>query len=216
MKLKLFLNLCFLALAGATVSAQTIYSNITAGFPGDSGREYGGGSNTYFGTPFTTTGSGNLSTLLLDAGISDPSQPFTFTVGLYTSVSGQPGSLLESWTQAFPLASPPFPPPPATTLTSVSHPFLVASIQYWLVLTQANANQVYLYTNDTGVNGGFWAGNNISALNQSVANMNDPIPGLRLTAVPEVSTWMLLALGAVVCLLAQKRTMSRSAALLEN
>ena len=104
-----------------TISAPcaTLFSSIGAGFPGDSAGDYFSGAGTFLATEFTTTGGGNLGSILLDLkAVSLPVE-----AGLYTYFAGEPGVLLESWSFSTPLGSSEYPNPPVTTLTSVVNPF---------------------------------------------------------------------------------------------
>jgi hypothetical protein len=119
---KLFFAISCVAFFTHAASAGPIYSNIGAGFPGDAPNDYQTAS-TFFGTTFTTTAAGTLSSLEID--IKGATSPVT--VGLYTSSAGQPGTLLESWSAVRPVGTG-FPPPAVTTLTSVLDP------SYWRYL----------------------------------------------------------------------------------
>lgn len=179
-----------LALCWMPAHAATIYSNVGVGFPGDSSTDYFAFSPTYFGTTFTTTGGGNLDTLSLDLkGTTSP-----VTVGLYANSAGEPGTLLESWSATIPIGSG-FPSAALTTLTSILNPSLSTATQYWLVLTQTSPGQITWFANDTSVAGGAWSGSAIGSLGQVFAT--GLTPGIVLTstapAVPEPTTWVLLA-----------------------
>jgi len=189
------------ALCWIPAHAATIYSNVGAGFPGDSSALYTT-AGTFFGTTFTTTGGGNLNTLSLD--IEGTTSPVT--VGLYANSAGEPGTLLESWSATIPIGTG-FPAPALTTLTSILNPSLSVATQYWVVLTQASANQIDWFGNDTSVAGGVWAGSAIGSLGQSFAT--GLTPGITLTstapAVPEPTTWVLLSAPLIAMLWFRRR-----------
>ncbi len=206
MKSKTLLAILCVALSGALASAQTIYSNVSASYPPAAPVLPGAYivSSTFIGTTFTTTGSGNLSTLLFDA--SSNLGPTSLTVGLYANSGGQPGSLIESWIATIPGYPGSGISPAATILNSVLQPLLSAATKYWLVFTQTTGSQIIWHANDTGVTGGVWGGSSINSLVNSVPT--NSAPGIRLTAGPTGSvpdggaTWtlLLLALGSLLSL----------------
>jgi hypothetical protein len=180
------------------LSAGIIYSNIGFGFPADSPGIYGTAAT--WGTTFTTMSGGTLATVSID--LSSRTSPVT--AALYTSLSGRPGTLLESWSAAVPIGNG-FPLPPLTTLISVVQPFLNSGTQYWFVLNGVNncfCNVNNWSENDQSVGGGIWSGASLNSLFQSFAG--SPAPGIQLTsAVPEPTTGMLTA--ASLLFLAQLR-----------
>jgi hypothetical protein len=163
------------------LSAGTIYSNIGPGFPGDSLNVYILDGPTFAGTAFTTTGAGELATIFL--GIGTTTSPATG--GLYTNSSGEPGTLLESWTFSAPNVG--F---PSETLTSVAHPFLSSGTQYWFVLKLEIGQNGGWLSNDQAISGGIWLGSTADTLSQMFTNT--PTPGIQLTSVPEPSSRILL------------------------
>ncbi len=177
------------------LSAGIIYSNIGAGFPGDSPGHYGidGRIWPFIGTTFTTTAGGELSSIVTD--LSYPSGPMTpFTVGLYANASGQPGVSLESWNDVtVPGGSSCC--PPVTTFTSVLHPLLTPGTQYWFVMS-LRGKIVDWFENDQGVNGGIWFGSTVDDLSQGFAT--SATPGIQLDSVPEPSAGGLLIVGSLI------------------
>jgi hypothetical protein len=90
------LSACFVAL----VSADVLFSNITAAFPGDFNSA--AGTRQDFADPFVATASGEVSDVRFTvAGASSKS----ISVGLYTGSSG-PAALLGSWTFTSPGPTP--------------------------------------------------------------------------------------------------------------
>jgi hypothetical protein len=191
---KLLLGIGIIVFTSGAASAGVLYSNITSGFPADSGSDTSA-LNTYFGTTFTTTAGGNLGSIEL--GVTGTTSPVT--LGLYTDSAGEPGTLLESWSAAIPTGSS-F--PPLTTLTSVYNPLLSASTSYWLVFTQSSAFQVNWYVNDESVAGGYWSGASLTTLSEGYPT--GP-PGIQLNTIPEPATAMLLGLGFGALLLMKRR-----------
>ena len=178
-----------------------IYSNYTAQFPSGHSVAYADSTNSLFdATTFTTTGSGNLASIAF--AINDPSQA-TLTAGLYTSVSGQPDALLESWTFVGPINF----GSTITTLASASHPFLFSGTQYFFVWTQ-NGSSIAWYGNNQGVTGGVWIGNSLTTLSQFFSNSDTP--GIQVAAVPELPAGLTLLTGVMVLLVLQ-RLRTRSA-----
>jgi hypothetical protein len=186
------------------VCASTLYSNIGAGFPADSASSYSTGAN-FLGTTFTTTAAGILGSIEIDVDGTGP-----VTVGLYTSSSNEPGTLLESWSAVIP-AGAGFPVPAVTILTSVVPVSLSASTQYWFVFAQSSGNQVHWFSNDESVSGGSW----VSSAGQTLTSLinefsSSPAPGIQLIAAPEPASAILLGLGFGGLLLT-KRTLRRRA-----
>ena len=177
------------------LTAGIIYSNIGAGFPGDSpGSSYNfAGPNGFEGTTFITTGGGILATISLSVG----GNTSPVTGGLYANSAGEPGTLLESWTFSQPLN--PTVAPPVTTLTSLLHPSLSAGTQYWFVLSMPSTGQSEgWFENDQGATGGTWTGTSINGLSQAFAS--SPADAIRLDSTPEPTTGLLFALGSLVLL----------------
>lgn len=166
------------------LSAGIIYSNIGAGFPGDTGA-YGFGGPSVEGTAFTATGQGNLWTIFV--GIDGDSLPAT--VGLYSDSSGQSGTLLESWTFIVPSSLP--------TLTSVLHPLLSSGTEYWFVMEIPNRGQNEGWRmNDEGVTGGVWYGPGRNTWSQIFPD--EATLGIQLTSVSEPTSAVLFVIGSFV------------------
>lgn len=190
------LILMSLLLAGH-LSASTIYSNVSAAFPGTSTQIHISPFSPYFGTAFTATDSGALGSVQTEI-TSTTGQAVGVTLGLYADSGGQPGALLESWSfQAPPdLALVPA-TAPLTQLNSAVNPALTAGLQYWLVFT-GGALELAWYGNDTGVAGGTWLGGTLTTLGQNSAAF--PTPGIivesrEAAAIPEPPASLLLAGG---------------------
>jgi hypothetical protein len=171
---RFFLAFAGIALCSSGASAQVIFTNVGAGFPADAPSFYSGNPSTFFSTTFIATTGGLLNTLSTDLlGTTSP-----VSVGLYTSLANEPGTLLESWTAVIPTTGA---PPPVTTLRSLVHPYLSAGTQYWVVLTQSSPNQITWAQNDTAVAGGVWVDATVNTQIQIFAA--SPTPGITLTAL---------------------------------
>jgi hypothetical protein len=185
------------------LSAGVIYSNMGAGFPGDSPAFFAS-TTLFFGTTFTTSGGGSLLNVSTDLSASQTSP---IVAALYTNSSGQPGTLLESWSIMVPIIVKPPPIPPLTTFASVLNPLLSSGTQYWFVMTTATNNTIYWAENDTAVNGGVWGGTSLTTLGQVSSGL--PTPGIQLNATPEPVSGWLLASGTLVLMVL--RRLSKSA-----
>jgi hypothetical protein len=200
--LKPFLLVTSLLWIPGCLSAGVLYSNLGAGFPGDSpGNDsiFSFSQQTYyFGMPFTTTAGGSLSSILVDI-LSDEGLP-TPSAGLYTNSSGEPGTELESWSVSVPSAS------SVTTLYSVLNPSLSPGTVYWFVFTlpMVNGSDFTWKENDESVDGGPWS--SLSSVNSLLqANAELPDPGIEVNSVPEPATGAMLAFGALVLSLCGRR-----------
>ena len=177
------------------LSADVLYSNITAGFhPGSGTGTYSfSGPNAFLGTTFTTTGAGSLATISI--GIEGDQSPIT--AGLYANAAGEPGTLIESWT----FAQPPFGANILTTITSVLHPSLSAGTPYWFVLDLSGSEDWTM--NDEAVTGGVWFGSSsVSTLSQAFGSSS--APGIQLNSVPEPTAGLMFALGSLLLLARMK------------
>jgi hypothetical protein len=177
------------------VFASTIYNNLGPGNSFSGGTDV---SNTnFYATTFTTTGAGNLLTVLT----SFFSNSSPTTMAFYTDAAGEPGALLESWSTAIPNSA------GLTTLTSVVNPFVSAGANYWFVITNPTPGSFSSFwnTNDQGVSGGFWTGNSLTTLAQNFAG--SAAPAIQLNAIPEPATWALVALGCCAVAVAKKRAL---------
>lgn len=157
-------------------AGAVLYSNIGAGFPADTTTFYTTGAPE-FGTTFVATASGPLASIsmsLLSGG--------SVTGGLYTNFSGEPGTLLETWT---------FTTSSQTTLDSVLNPMITSGTEYWFVFANPNGTIGWV-ANDTSVAGGAWSGTSLTGLEQFVAS--SPAPGIELLATPEPGTLGMLAI----------------------
>lgn len=195
-KCVLFASVYLLACACAANASTIIYSNIGAGFPGDTPARYGTGSTGPFdlGTTFTTTGGGILADLSTGLSYAGAAQPPAVTAGLYTDSSGKPGTLLEDWTFDLP---PELPSTGVTTLTSVLNPSLTSGTPYWFVILQA-PEPLRWDANDQNVLGGVWIGTDINDLTQ-IFESNAAV-GIRLdsTTIPEPASGLLLTVGTLL------------------
>ena len=181
------------------LSAGIIFSNIGAGFPGDTPAFHasGSGGNLFVGTTFTTSGTGNLLSISTELAANPTS---TLSVGLYTNSSGEPGTLLESWSIIVPIYTGSL--PPLTTFASVLNPSLSSGTQYWFVVTTTN-NTINWAQNDKAVNGGLWSSlTSLSTLSQVV--LNSPTPGIQLDSTPEPVSGLLLATGTLLLMVVRR------------
>jgi hypothetical protein len=191
---RLFLA-CGVVVLSPVASAGIIYSNIGSTFPNDSSRVYFS-NNTFEAAPFTTAGGGILSSLEFAAYSYTPAT--TVTAALYTDSSGQPGTLIESWSAAIPVpgfSGTSMLPIPPMVLTSAVDPSLLPGTAYWFVLTQPNGLYSDVFGGDQSVNGGVWVGNSITALSQIFPDLE--AVGIQLNSSspnPEPATAMMLGL----------------------
>lgn len=189
----------------AGVIYPVIYTNVLPGFPSNLSSVWviitaSGTGAGYLAIPFKpnetepllsiTTAVGDLTTSLIAA-------------GLYSDSGGEPGSLLENWSVAFPLWNGDSPPVPgATTIRSLLNPELTAGSQYWFVLTDTNLSLPqfgWVMTNDnTTPLGGLWVGSQPNQLEQGVSLAGTHPPGIEVVGLPEPGSAWLLALGAVM------------------
>ena len=124
------------------------------------------------------------------------------TIGLYTNLSGQPGTLLENWTATFPDEL----DVPLITLTSVLNPFIAAGTQYWAVVSVDPSGVTWGY-NTQGVIGGEWIGFSFADwTNYGITDF--PTPAIELDAVsnvPEPISAISLGLGFLAMIALHKR-----------
>lgn len=151
-------------------------------------------------TDFTATATGSLGTLLLP--ISDDNG--YVSLGLYTDSSGQPGTLLEGWTDiSVPTTRTDI---PLLSVTSLLNPVLSIGITYWLVVTSpATISPIPPSSPALGWDasnqvstGGIWVGNFAFPTPLSQAFPDSPAPAIELEATPEPATWIMLACGLIV------------------
>jgi len=114
----------------APLAGSILYSDIGAGYPGDSLAGDSPGSYSYFGTTFTATGSGALGDILITLSSDNPGH---YNAGLYANSGGEPGTLLESYSVSVPFGN-----TVLTTIDSVSHPSLSTGTEYWFVVSGAS------------------------------------------------------------------------------
>jgi hypothetical protein len=157
----------------------------------------------FIATTFTTTGSGPLSSVLVDIDCSVT----PVTMGLYTNAAGQPGTLLESWTAPVTVAA------QIITLTSILNPVLSPGTQYWFVITIPPNSYFEWVENNQALKGAIWFGGAVNALAHgvpfelaAVIQLNTAIPG----PVPLPPTVLLtlagLALAGLTFLWMRKRS----------
>jgi hypothetical protein len=190
-----FLALGFICLLPGHLSATSIIYN-DFGEPGNTASSgFWIDSGTYIGTTFTATGSGDLSSVLLD--VESLGGSVSQSMGLYSNVSGEPGSLLESWTVTVPANS--YPTVSPITLTSVGNLSLTAGTTYWFVIDDG-AQQDFWLQNNQSVSGGSWAGDSLTDLSQISPGAGTPVIQLDASSVvtPEPASGMLLLLGFAV------------------
>jgi hypothetical protein len=147
--------------------------------------------STFFGTTFVTTAGGTLANIRLPIFSSA-----ALTMGLYANSSGEPGTLLESWTRALPNDG-----STITTLTSVAQPVLLSGTQYWFVVNPSGGPSWSWGQNNQAVTGGNWTGSSVNALAQSGNTFAAPAIQLNSAAVasgvPEPGSGMMITLGCV-------------------
>jgi hypothetical protein len=185
--------IALLAVFTGGADAAILYSNISPGFLSVQTDSYGSGSN-FTGTTFVTTAGGLLGQVAF--GVEETNPSITATAALYADSSGEPGTLLESWTFLVPTTK------VLTTLDSVVHPAISSGAQYWFVFSgfPTDSNSFEVWGNDTGILGGFYDAFSLDTLG---ADNFDPTsfhaPGIQLTdaTVPEPSALGFLAAGCI-------------------
>lgn len=191
------------ALAGVfwmplAASAGVIYSNIGPGFPNDATTGWGAPVvGPYWGQEFTAMASGAVTSIA--TGAYTEANVTAATLGLYTSVAGQPGVLLESWNSGLTYYT------YATTFTSVLNPILTAGSEYWVVLTETPGLNAQWTASDEGAVGGIGNG---SALNALSLDTTDPALGIEIdgvTAAPEPATAGMIGAIGLALVLARRR-----------
>jgi hypothetical protein len=180
------LGLAF-CMASGQLSAATLYSNLGAG---DSYTNAGyistSGGSFSDGTVFTAAGTGALATVFVP--IADANGSLAFD--LYADSAGHPGTLLEHWSSVTVPTS--FVSIPLLSLASVANPVLSSGSIYWFVATSAATLTGLTWDQSNQLtSGGIWVGLGTS-LSQVLATF--PPPAIKLvSAVPEPTTWVLLA-----------------------
>jgi hypothetical protein len=189
--------LIVLALGYVPAPASTIYDNLGLNNTFDQSGSYAM-TNGFLGTTFVTTGGGSLGTVLLPL---ESVAPAVLTMGLFTNLSSQPGTLLESWS----VAETNLNPAPITTLVSVSQPTLTSGTQYWFVVSPSPSFVIW-YQNNQAVTGGVYGGSSFEALPHSFAGLSGP--AIQLNSVPEPTSGMMLTVGSfLIALLRRARKM---------
>jgi hypothetical protein len=188
--------------------AGVIYSNLG---PGNS---FGGDYTSVHPTlPFSDAvrfvagTSGALADVLVPVG--DVNGLLTFD--LYQDSGGQPGTLLESWTNVTVPTDPLI--PTLLSLTSAAQPFLSSGTQYWFVATSApivvSPSFGLFWSASTQVSsGGFWSSTNGGPFTGSVDLVP---PAIRLdsnSAAPEPATWAMLGCGLLGLVVRRRRVTS--------
>jgi hypothetical protein len=195
----------FISFAATQLQASSLYTNIGSGpFPWGAAFTTESPSSSFSdGTEFFASASGNLGQILLP--VADILGSVTF--GLYTNASGQPGTLLEQWTNVTVPTS--YQNIPLLTLTSELNPFLSEGDDYWFVATSAATSRgLQWLPNNEGIPGGIWDGTSITSLTQILSGLSAPAIEVESTTLtPELDTWILLAAGLV--LLAGRRVAVR-------
>ncbi len=174
-----------LFLVGTQACADTIYTNLGPGESWNGLDAYVSGS--FFGTTFTATASGTLASIKIPVE-SNADFAYSDSIGLYEDSSGQPGTLLESWTVSLPPAGN---IAPLTDLISLENPLLTAGTQYWLLIDAPTVGVIW-ELNNQGLNGGLWGGTSLNEIAQSAASNAMPAIQLNATAVPEPHSAMFI------------------------
>ena len=172
--------------------AGTLYSNFGPGETFVLNNVYETGV-PILATTFVATGSGHLGSVLIPIFTFD--SPLSFA--LYGDAGGQPGTLLESWTLDVPLLE----IDPRFTFASVVQPMLSAGTPYWFEITQTERFQTAWHPNNQGIDGGVFAGDDLSQLLHFVPD--SPAPAIELDStepapVPEPAPAPLLSGGVLM------------------
>jgi hypothetical protein len=176
-----------LCLALGQLSAATLYSNLGSGDSYSSGAWTTTSSGSFSdGTVFTAAGTGALATVFVP--IADANGSLAFD--LYADSAGHPGALLEHWSSVTVPTS--FVSIPLLSLASVANPVLSSGSIYWFVATSAATLTGLSWDQSNQLStGGIWVGSGTS-LTQILTGF--PPPAIKLvSAVPEPTTWVLLA-----------------------
>ncbi len=151
---------------------------------------------------FSTTSQFNLTGIdLVLASLYN--SPGTFSVGIYSDSSTTPGALLQNL-GTFNDSS--LNPTPSVFTVGLTTPYtLDSNSRYWLGLSSANSSSAWSITSDTtgvGVAAESYANSALGVQANSTGPYQMRVFG---TAVPEPSTWSLIAVGAVVLGFAARR-----------
>jgi hypothetical protein len=177
-----------LSLALGQLSAATLYSNLGSGDSYSSGAWSTTSSGSFSdGTVFTAAGTGALATVFVP--IADANGSLAFD--LYADSAGHPGTLLEHWSSVTVPTS--LVSIPLLSLASVANPVLSSGSIYWFVATSAATSTGLTWDQSNQLStGGIWVGSGTS-LTQVGATFPPPAIKLVSAAVPEPTTWVLLA-----------------------
>jgi hypothetical protein len=180
----------------AVSSASIIFDNLGPSFVlNPVTNYYGPPAGGYFAEPFVAASTGALGSIVtpLAGGVSLMS---VFSLGLYSDSSGQPGALLENWNTTLPSVE------ALVTLSSSLHPTLFAGSSYWFVLSTPQDSAVW-YMNGIGAIGGLWEGVALTPLSHDFET--NLTAGLQVNSTPEPASWIFMASGLSMAMLARRR-----------
>ncbi len=150
MKIKAFVFCSLLFLMVSEATALIAYNNFSTNmsFDVDSGHGVGSQSDLEIGMMFSPTQNGFLNNIYVAASNFNGEGNIGFS--LYSDISGEPGSILESFQLSdlvqFKTSF------PAQKLESISNPLLEMGKSYWLIAFQPNAPDTSIW-NYAGVDG---------------------------------------------------------------
>jgi hypothetical protein len=121
-------------------------------------------------------------------------------MGLYSDASGEPGTLLESWSVPVPDSSD---PGAIITISSVVHPSVSAGTPYWFVIEDTTGAVNMTWGSYSGTTGGIWVGLSATTLVQAFPTYS--MVAIELDSVPEPSSGLLAGAGALLLWLRVKR-----------
>jgi hypothetical protein len=205
-----------LGLAASRVEASiVVYSDFGPGQTYGSSLNDAAGSTSFIGEqigyadPFTPTSTVTFASVVLP--LSSVSGTKSLIVSLRPSVSGQPGSPLESFTVT---GLPSFPTSTVYTLNSLLNPVLTAGSTYWIAIFPGGSNTVAGWNFDSvGVNGGAANVNGSATWTHNPDNTSSAFEVLgNAVPTPEpASLSMLAGLGACAAAWVGKRRRARRA-----
>ena len=151
-------------------------------------------SGTFEGTTFMPTSSGILSTLMIQGVYANPTGAGSWPMGLYTDASGEPGTLIESWSVPVPDGSG---AGAIITISSVVQPSISAGTPYWFVIQDTTGATNMTWGSYAGTTGGIWVGFSATTLSQDAGTS----VAIELDSVHEPASGLLTGAGAGALLL---------------